>query len=259
MATLVTGVLACSSSVLAYQDLTIIDNEVNNIASAMLVDTPMKNGLNLEQVKAGDIGILQKFDALSVSSKYEVLNIVREENFKKFSTGQNQKSLLIHRSVDVVMKQLKSQGLFIGDLYDSQIKALIVEVQADFKTDDTMGRSQSTASASSSCPLKNFHSSIDYAEKPTYTSYASAYYYSNVVTTVGEYPCDTELWYNVSKSRVYGLNFSTRQLITSSGPFGYSGRLSKRTANGDDRIVIGVKKYIWGLSDYALSNNVVIW
>ncbi len=253
--------LVCSSSSIFANELSIGNNNmVGDIASAILQEVPINNGQNFkiltEQAKISDEKINQHFNTLSVQEKYKVLEIVRNANLRKSDTEQTKEALLLKHAIKDVIKTLKSQDVFIGDIGDSELKLYIADSLASLKTDDSI-ISEKTVSvkSSSSCPLKNFYDSIDYAVKPSYTSYASAYYYSNVVTTVGEWPCDTELWYNASKNNVYGLNWSTRQMIT----IGYGGRLSKRISGGNDRLVVGIKKYIWGLSDYALSKNVIIW
>jgi len=227
--------------------------DIQNIAFGMLIETKV-NGNNIEALidksNFSDANLTERFEALTVDEKYQVLEIVRAENLKKFSgKKQDKDELLLQHVIGSVIHDLQEEGIFIGDLSSDEIKAKLIKSKDNF----VIGDSEVSQSSSSSCPLKSFPLKIYHSYKSIYDPYVSAYYYSNVITEAGEWPCDTELWYNGSKNRVYGLIYGIRQMILNPHPYGYGGSLSKRTDGGNDRLVVGIKAALYGYNDYALS------
>lgn len=230
--------------------LTESNQELRNLVSDMLKETHINSSSNMNRIltetRASDEIIRKRFQLLSNKQKNKVILLAKTENMKK-SGIQEDKQDLLKEVIDLIDKEDK----YIWDLSEDELKLYVNSINVVSTLDNTL-----ITQSSSSCPVKSFPDIISYVEKPTYTSYVSTYYYSNVATEIGETPCDTELWYNTSKDRVWWTNFLTRDMIN----WWYGGKLSKRTSSGDDRIVIGYwGAFSRGLTDYWLSQSVVIW
>ena len=185
-------------------------------------------------MEENDKEIQKRFDALSVDEKNLVLEMLWNKGASKWNSHKNEEKFFSQ-----VMQLVKDSNKSLIDLSDDELNQYI-----------------QTASLFYPCSYRYFSSWNNFAQPSSWSFWYQGWLTSPVSTDPnGEIACDYEIWYNVSRSRVWWTTWRARFLV------GFNGGVYKRTVNGKDSILVWGRAFgLYGTSTFdMLHQEIVIW
>lgn len=212
------------------------------LADEMTKETPVasiqKDRWLRQQIAENDILIEKKFQSLSIDEKNTVLKRIRQKDAR----ASNGDGIEFEAMFSKIAGFAKQDNKALSDITSAEFTKYIVDANIQIP------------SALLYCPYQYFPSWNNYADPIWGTSY-QWWLTSNVASDPNwEWLCDYQVWYNVSKSRVWGTTWRARTVLWNNGVF-------KRTVYWADSILIwwrAIFLYGGGVFD-NLHREIVIW